>query len=83
MLSFNIDHFAPSIPFRLNEKTLKMFDKPGTAADSPYSGVTQVLLETVRVPSPAEKMQLLEGLNKQVELSILSFNKRHGIEAES
>ena len=63
---FSIDHFAPSVPFRLNEQTLKMFERDGSAAEAPYSGVTQVLLETVRVPSPAEKMQLLEGIQKQV-----------------
>ncbi len=33
----------------------------------------------MRVASPTEKLQLVDGLQKQIESTILQFYKRHGI----
>jgi len=35
--------------------------------------------EIVRVVSPADKLQLIEGLQKQIDSTILRFYKKHGI----
>jgi hypothetical protein len=34
----------------------------------------------IRVNSPAEKVRLLEGIQKQIENSVVQFYRKHGIE---
>lgn len=42
----------------------------------------QILKEIVRVANPTEKLQLVEGLQKQIESTVVQFYKRHGIKSE-
>lgn len=44
-----------------------------------YSGAIQIIKEIIRVPSPVEKMKLVEGLPKQIESSIVQFYQKHHI----
>lgn len=78
-----VNEFEISEELRLNEKTLEMFHiAPSLSNERPYAGAVQILKEIVRVGNPAEKLQLVDGLQKQIESTVVQFYKRHGIKAE-
>lgn len=78
----SIDDFGASEELRLNERTLGMFQAGGAAGERPYAGAVQMVREMARVGSAGEKWQLAEGLQKQLESSVMQFYRKHGIKAE-
>jgi hypothetical protein len=59
-----------------------MFQAGGAAGERPYAGAVQMVREMARVGSPGEKWQLAEGLQKQLESSVMQFYRKHGIKVE-
>lgn len=68
---------------QLNERTLRKYNAGGDLeGERPYAGAVQIIKEAIRVGNPAEKMNLIEGLEKQIESTVRGFNKKYGIKAE-
>lgn len=60
-----------------------MFHIKGNAvSEKPYLGAIQIIKEIIRVNNPSEKLHLIEGLQKQIESTILCFYKKYGIRIE-